>query len=128
MPSLFVVVTQSDTPRLYVAQKPYEEVLRSLRAWPYSHTRRSFVFEPRMIPSVGANPHGDPSNHMQLTLTGIVEPNDEVESYQYQWIGALDKLPLDQAVLKAQFARDYLDKIMLRLESRLKTPEGTPEG
>lgn len=127
MPNFFTVVTNSDTPRLYVSQQPYGEVLRSLRAWPYSHVRRSFVFEPRLLPSSGSRPEGDPTGHGQLILTARIEPIDPVESYKYQWIGALDELPLEQGLLRAQEAMDYLVKILARIEGKLKTPETAEE-
>lgn len=126
MPSLFVVITTSDTPRLYVTQKDYAETLRSLRAWPYSHTRRAFVFEPRAIPNVGANPQGDPSNHMQLALTGVIEPTDAVENYQYLWGSELDRLPHEQQVLRAQQAVDYISKKLTQLENKNTVAEVEP--
>jgi hypothetical protein len=70
-----------------------------------------------VIPA-GSNQYGDPSNHVQLALTGIVEPTDAVETYQYLWGSELDRLPHEQQVLRAQQAVDYLSKKLTQLENK----------
>ena len=128
LPSFFIVTTATDTPRLYISQKPYAEVLRALRAWPYSHTRRNFVFEVRQLPGVGSVPGGDPSGCLQLTLTARVEPDDQAEHYQYGLGVALDDLPRDQAVEKCKHALDYLTDKLHRYEDALIVPQDEATG
>lgn len=123
MPSLFCVVATEQTPRLYVSQSSLVETLRALRSWPYSHTRYSYVFEPRKM--FEHTPQGDPQGHIQLPMVGKVTPINAVETHQYSLGMALDDLPPDEALLRAQQAVDYLSKKMEHYEERLKPEQPT---
>jgi hypothetical protein len=127
MPNFFIVVTNSETPTLYLSQRPYEETLRALRSWPYSHTKRSFVFVAQPIPDSGANPHGKPTGCIQLALHARVDQNDPSESYQYLWGSSIDDLPTEQALQKCQQAEDYINKMRVRVEGRAKQTEATEQ-
>jgi len=120
MPSLFIVNSSSDVcPKLYVSQQTFEETLRALRSFPYSHVSHSFVFEPRIVPY---RAEYDPSKCAQLSMVARLGPSDLSEHYRYSLSSALDELPPEQGILEAQRAIDLFTKKLVEIENKLKTP------
>ena len=128
MPNYFIVTTDADTPMLMLSQKPMEEVIRSIRAWPFR--KRAFIFTAKALPQPGSIPHALPSGCIQFVMEGKIEPNDRVEHYMYMLGSSIDDLPSEQALIHLAATQDYLDKKVQFHEGRLKEvqPESNPTG
>jgi hypothetical protein len=114
MPNFFTVSTYDDhTPVLTLAQKEYSETRQLVdRFGPgYFH----------FIHSVEALP---PNRHfpdvIQLKLCAVVRPHNLIEHCKTALGDALDRGPIEQALVELQECVDYLDRKRIQLEGRAK--------
>ena len=124
MPTSFIVTTRAETPKLWISQRPLEEIHRALRAWPYSHTHRQFIFDLRVLPNNG-NQFADPTGCSSLALVGRMEPENEAEHYRFALGHAIENLPQEQAQREIQTAIDHLEKLRHRVEPDLAKIDST---
>lgn len=110
MSTFFVVSTPSETPKLFISQRPLEEIERSCQNWAYSHVHRSFIYELRVLPDNPSAPNGQPKGCASLALTARIEPDNAAEHYRTCLGLAIDKLPPNQALEEIQRTVDYLEK------------------
>jgi hypothetical protein len=114
VPNFFIVSTHDDiAPILTLSQKPYEETKRAVDK--FTNVYFHFIHSVEALP-----PNTRFPDVVQLKLCAVVRPFDLIEHCRTALGDALDRGPIEQALVELQTCVDYLDKKRVQLEGRTK--------
>jgi hypothetical protein len=118
MPTHFVVSTKSETPKLYLAQFEFDELLNTLRSWTDINSHQAFVYVPKRVGSFGSQLVNAPLNTTELALQAVVKPHNKVDNLMWAWGLEMDDIPYEQAQEKLQEMADFVDKKRIQINAR----------